>query len=434
MGTYEEIHVTEAYHQHSHWHGNQSPLHSAHGSPAHQGYHHQQPNYGNQSPVHMPHGSPGHHTGYFPQQQSNGNQSPRHTTHGSPVLMSKAGHEPQSPTIAGNRPFSYGAAILSPKLHHVNQNGHNQQNVPNLTNYQYNEQSGSSQVMHYGKNESAFHPQSPRPAQYGPPPPCGPPPPVPPDHPGQGYRATSQQPQYPQSPKLQRQSSVQSSVHRSNIPGSPHMAQKLSQRSKSVPCNPDEELMPAPPPPLTVRENYISATQHVERTPSPPLPPPPPELLTDLPPPIPPPHPTMLRNVPHTNETFVNQSLPNTSVSMSPQHHSPAAPPPPPPPPLSSIPKRKGDIQQGTSSHSGPGSRMETSNDSTGYLTPVPNRGHNVQSVVPPRVQKDSSPDHAVLIQQINKVQLKRTGINLKLINKVTILVRYQSVFAGLLE
>ncbi|XP_060574389.1 LOW QUALITY PROTEIN: unconventional myosin-XVI-like, partial [Ruditapes philippinarum] len=405
VGTYAEIHVTEAHQQH--WHGNQSPIHSAHGSPAHHGYYNQQPSYVNQSPVHMPHGSPSQQTGYFQQQHNSGNQSPRHTTHGSPVLMSKAGHEPQSPSMAGNRPFSYGAAVLSPKLHHVTdssvnqnipstQNGHNQQNVPNLTNYQYSDQTGSSQVMHYGKNESAFHPQSPRPAQYGPPPPSGPPPPVPPGHPG--HRVTAPQPQYPQSPKFQRHSSIQSSVHESNLPGSPRFAQKLSQRSKSVPCNPDDELMPAPPPPLAVRENYMSASQHVVRTPSPPLPPPPPELLTDLPPPSPPPQQQMIRNVPQTN---LIQSLPNTVSSISPQHQAVAPAAAPPPPPLSSIPRKKGDFRQG--SQDGPRT------DNLGYLTADPIRGHNIQSVAPPRVPKESSPDHAVLIQQINKVQLKRT-------------------------
>ncbi|XP_053404293.1 unconventional myosin-XVI-like isoform X4 [Mercenaria mercenaria] len=417
-GTYEEIHVTESYthhqhghHQQSHSYGSQSPMHSPHSSPAHHpGYHQQPQSYGNQSPVHMVHGSPAHHTGYYQQQQNSGNQSDRHTTHGSPVLKSRAGHEPQSPSSAGSRPFSYGAAILSQKLHHVTdqnvnqnipsgtQNGHSQQNVPNLSNYQYSDQGGSSPVMNYGKHESAFHPQSHRP------PPCGPPPPVPPDHPSQGHRVAAPQPHYPQSPKIQRQSSIQGSVHKSNFPGSPKLAQKLSQRSKSVPCNPEEDLLPAPPPPLTVRENYMAAAQHTNRTPSPPLPPPPPELLTDLPPPSPPPpHPAMLGNVPHMMEPVVNQSLPNSAVSMSPRHQPAAPAAPPPPPPVSSIPKKQGVA----SNQEGPRPRMALPNENAGSYSPEPTRGHNLQSVAPPR--KESSPDQAALIQQINKVQLKRT-------------------------
>lgn len=400
VGTYEEIQVQEhpgqyhhGYHQQPHKYGNQSPLHSTHGSPAHQHGYYQQQGYGNQSPVHMTHGSPAHQTGYHPHQQINGSQSPRHTVHSSPVLTSKSGHEPQSPGLAGNKPFSYGAPPLSPKLHrgtdeYINQNitsgtqnGHSQQNVPNLTNYQYTDQNGGYQVMNYGKHESAFHPHSHRP------PPCGPPPPVPPGHPGQGHRVAAPQPQYPQSPKIQRQYSVQGSVRMPNMPGSPQMTKKLSQRSKSMPCNPeDEELLPAPPPPLTVRENYMAASLQYDRTPSPPLPPPPPEMLMDLPPPPPPPQQSeMLRNVPQAMEHVSNQGLPHSAVSMSPR-------PAPPPPPVSSIPKKKND-------------------EIGGSYPSEPIRGHNLGSVSPPRIPMDSSPDQAALIQQIGKVQLKKTGI-----------------------
>jgi hypothetical protein len=106
--------------------------------------------------------------------------------------------------------------------------------------------------------------------------------------------------------------------------------------------------------------------------------------------------------VPQTN---LIQSLPNTVSSISPQHQAVAPAAAPPPPPLSSIPRKKGDFRQG--SQDGPRT------DNLGYLTADPIRGHNIQSVAPPRVPKESSPDHAVLIQQINKVQLKRTGISL---------------------
>lgn len=387
--------------------------------------------------------SPVHHRGNQQLEHHYGNQSPSHTSHGSPVLRSKAGHDPPSSNLAGNRPFSYDSPILSPNnikdQNALNnpQNGHSQQNVPTLPNYQYNERREGSPVMHYGKHESAFHSQSHKP------PPHELPPPVPPGNPSHGHQVTAPHPRYPQSPVMHRHSDaslLQDGIEKSDVftkCRSPKHIPKLSQRSKSVPCNPDEAILPEPPPPLSVRENYLASAQHTTRAPSPPLPPPPPEMLDHLDQS----QPAMFRNVPQKANNAINQSLPSVAASMSPNHqavlppshqtniplpHHMEPPPPlqapgpplpqppglPPPPSLSSIPKKQTN-QPGVPAipkHDGPKMGIGWTGERVGCYSPEPSRGNKVPSVSPPRLQIEHSLDQTALIQQINKVQLKKTG------------------------
>lgn len=366
----------------------------------------------------------------------------RNPAPGSPRLKSKFGSEPQSPVHGANRPFSYGAPVLPvmpPKLTQVepnsvpnhSQNGHNARlSQSPVLGHQFDDQSkAGSPATHYGKHESVFQPQPHRPPPHVPPPP-------PPGKDGQGH-PSMQQPQYPGNPQFARK--MGDNQRRPSAPQSPKLTPKLSQRSQSVPRDPD--YMPAPPPPLSVKDSYLAAAQHMNRPPSPPLPPPPPEMLEDLPPPPPPANvmpshhqpapqaPNMNKQgfmgSPQHHQVFQHQQQQQFNHHQFHQQHSleehqPYLEPqvlqqqpqqqqqmpyrqdqrapggPPPPPPLSSIPKRRTEDQPKGSNSNG-----------------MQNIGFNQAIPKPPPAvpnPRESSPSRDGLLKEMTKVQLKKTG------------------------
>ena len=379
-----------------------------------------------------------HHHGHQQQQphyhqqqcSQSGEYSPRHSAAPkSPGVM--FGSDPQSPSHGANRPFSYGAPVLpvlSPKhtpdrhveLKHVpnhnnTQNGHRQLSQSPVIGRQVDNQAmAGSPATHYGKHESVFQPNPHRPAPHVPPPP-------PPGNQGQG------QPHYPGHSPAHMSKQTDGSTRRPSAQQSPKLTPKLSQRSQSVPCHP--EYMPAPPPPLTVKDNYLAAAQQAYRPPSPPLPPPPPEMLEDLPHPHPPAahqthqspqmhnmmspaqqqqmfqqqqqnHPQLYQQQQHSQsrQDPHDPYLEPAQYLSHPQQSPPQRPPAgaPPPPPLSSIPRRRAEDQ------------IKGSNPNVG-----PNAGVTqtvTKPVLPEPKSKESSPARGPLLKDISKVQLKKTG------------------------
>ena len=333
-------------------------------------------------------------------------------------MRTKFTNEPQSPIPAGQRPFSYGANIMSPKLKHVDLNGQAKQsaNMPRNQNEQFIRY--DEIAMSYGKNESAFSPQPKMPAPVGPPPPAPPPsgynqaPPLPPSTGRAGLPNLRMQ---------QRHSVTTLDEGASNKPRSPVSAQRerFSKRSKSVPCNPEDEVnLPSPPPPVSVKDSYLAVAIATNRPPSPPLPPPPPEMMLpsreESQPPPPP------SNVPYNQkQTSYSQQQQYNQQQQFNQHqrhnqqqiqyggqnvtqvHSGypvAGTQPPPPPPVSSIPKKSNE--QGTSAAPKGGNSVP------------PQQFKENNSVLPPkkdigRAKRDQSPG---MLDELSRVQLKRTG------------------------
>ena len=377
--------------------------------------HHRQYPPNHQSPLHHPQ-SPHH-----PQNH----QIPQHATNGSPKMRTKFANEPPSPSAVGQRPFSYGANIMSPKLKHVDTNGQSRQssNVPGNQSEQvvrYDETSSASPALSYGKHESAFSPQPKRPAPTGPPPPAPPP---------SGYhQAPPLQPHTGRAGlpnlRMQQRHSVTTLEEGANnklkSPVSSAQRERFSKRSKSMPCNPEDEVnLPSPPPPVSVKDSYLAVAVATNRPPSPPLPPPPPEMMLpsrDQPPPPP-------TNVPYNQnqisysqqQQYIQQQQFNQQQQYNQQHfqyggqsvsqvHSGfpgTGSQPPPPPPVSSIPKKSNE--QGTS------------------VTPIggnsvsPSQFKGANSVLPSnkdvgRAKRDQSPG---MLDELSRVQLKRTGNSL---------------------
>lgn len=313
-------------------------------------------------------------------------------------MKTKFFQEPQSPSHAGQRPFSYGANILSSKLKHTDMNGQSRQSYPNVPvnpreqyfpqNGQYNDTPSASPAVSYGRHESAFSPQPKKPAPAGSPPPL----------PAEGYTQTPPIPPLGRTGlpnlRMQQRHSVttleEGANNRPKIPASTQR-ERLSKRSKSVPCNPEDIGLPSPPPPVSGKDSYLAIVSATNRPPSPPLPPPPPEMLmsmrNDSPPPPPPP------DVPFNQNQFsYNQQM------QYHRQHAPADTQPPPPPPVSSIPKRS--KEPGTSpSHAGSNSVLPSqSRGSNSVLPPTTDVGH---------AKREQSPG---VLDELSKVQLKRTG------------------------
>ena len=379
-----------------------------------------------------------HHFNSHPQHQyqRDPNYSPRHhgeqvqspRGHGSPHTKSKFFHEPQSPQQAGNQPFSYMSQTgqMSPKmLRRQNSSGQahesNGQNGQQAMHYQqFIRQSGSNNVngqnsqiqyrntsvpeeMHsaspatsYGKQDSVFHPQPHRP------PPAGPPPPPPPG--GQSMP----------NPNLPRHSvATVDMAHRA--PRSPVITPKLSQRSRSVPNPGQEGLLLDPPPPLSIKDGYIAATMQATGPPSPPLPPPPPEMLNNSPQ-------ASFRLAPshsvdnsHLNMQMMQQQNPPVAPSSYPgaglQYQTQPQQsymggvnqqvPTPPPPPIATIPSKR------------PPPQFESPSRASNPVAPPVQRGVNPpgpQMGSPQRASKEPAASSTDLMNELNRVQLKKTG------------------------
>ncbi|KAL4220031.1 hypothetical protein ACF0H5_020443 [Mactra antiquata] len=349
-------------------------------------------------------------------------QSPRHTVHDSPTSRSKFNHEPQSPSHSGDKPFSYGLP-MSPKLNRLvssemkhtsqNGNGHTQTALKSPTRSDFHRE--ESPVMSYGKHESTF------PSQAHRPPPHGPPPPVP--------QQGSPSPKYPSSPVLPRHSvtSIPNNTRIQEPPRSP--IPKLSQRSMSVPCNGNTAQQPLvkPQPVMSAGFGYNGMSHPAHRTPSPPLPPPPPELMDEYSYPTTP-HQQQYHQNQHTQQTHMlsqmshgagNQGLPNTHTKSPPrssQATSGRSSQAPPPPPLNLIPRKQTNAPTNINTNvTANTERMVKGNYPLDVNGNAPmeqtHRGKSHSpSVSPMRGSVDSAADQTGLLQQISKVQLKKTG------------------------
>ncbi|KAK3583679.1 hypothetical protein CHS0354_021423 [Potamilus streckersoni] len=283
----------------------------------------------------------------------------------------------QSPNYGACKPFSYLPAAQSPKFprqsrgdshgdnvyEDFSEDGNQNTNMDRLDSQDMNGHSNKAvgrnppnPAVAYGKHESVFQPQPHRP------PPKGPPPPPPPGEPGQN------------SPKPQRHSEC---IDSGNRP-SPMLQKKNSGRSYSEPCvegelPPYRTPLPAPPPPVSVKENYLAAALEATRPPSPPLPPPPPELqrssnLTPLPVPV----------------------LASSAQSVH----------PPAPPPISTIPTNKDRVSKSVAKDQDPVSPK-------GLNSPSPDvsRGGNLRVPVVPKMLEHSDK----LVKELQTVQLTKT-------------------------